>query len=115
MPLFGNSDVVVFGVQVPGFEGTAGMAAIAVDLPSGQEFRQLYAEMRVALPAYAMPIFIRIMSSAHAHSTGWYLFSVNKLDSITRVTSCCTEGFNHRYPSKNNNKTIYLFFFLCVI
>ncbi|XP_063722029.1 long-chain fatty acid transport protein 1-like isoform X2 [Symsagittifera roscoffensis] len=91
MPLFGNSDVVVFGVQVPGFEGTAGMAAIAVDLPSSQEFRQLYAEMRVALPAYAMPIFIRIMSSAHAHSTG--TFKLKKFD-LQR------EGYN---PSQVND------------
>ena len=54
MPLFGNSDVVVYGVQIPGFEGTAGMAAIAADVPSGKELERLYAEMKAALPAYAL-------------------------------------------------------------
>ena len=56
------SDVTVYGVQIPGMEGRAGMATIAgdettLDLPG------LYPRLMEALPKYAIPIFIRLVST----------------------------------------------------
>jgi fatty-acyl-CoA synthase len=50
----------VYGVQVPGADGRAGMAALAIrngDQLDGEEF---YAFAAAALPAYAMPVFVRL-------------------------------------------------------
>ena len=64
--LFNLSDVVVYGVEVPGTEGRAGMAAICNvdDLPPN-----LYQELSHVLPAYAIPVFIRLISEADTTGT----------------------------------------------
>ena len=64
--LFDLSDVVVYGVEIPGTEGRAGMAAICnVDvLPPN-----LYQELSRVLPAYAIPVFIRLISEADTTGT----------------------------------------------
>ena len=56
------NDVTVYGVQIPGMEGRAGMAAIVgdeatLDLPS------LYPRLMEVLPKYAIPIFIRLVNT----------------------------------------------------
>ena len=60
----------VYGVEVPGFEGKAGMAAITVS----SEFAMLgLAEhLRTTLPAYAVPLFLRIQPEAE--TTGTFKF-----------------------------------------
>ncbi|CAG2175067.1 unnamed protein product, partial [Oppiella nova] len=63
------SDCIVFGVEVYGCEGKAGMAVIA-----SQDFEinlvQLADNLRIQLPAYAMPVFVRITDNIEA--TGSY-------------------------------------------
>jgi fatty-acyl-CoA synthase len=57
----GVTDAAVYGVAVPGVEGRAPMAALAVDDTFDlAEFRQAAAER---LPAYARPLFLRIVPS----------------------------------------------------
>jgi len=76
----GLSDVVVYGVPVPGCEGRAGMASIAVndmDLPG------FYSHLKQALPSYAIPCFIRF--SQKIETTGTF-----KLPKV----SLQKEGFN---------------------
>ncbi len=53
----GVLDVTVYGVEVPGRDGRAGMAAIVVD----ESFRiaGLYSHLAAQLPAYARPLFLR--------------------------------------------------------
>ncbi|CAB0005671.1 unnamed protein product [Nesidiocoris tenuis] len=53
-------DCVVYGVEVPGAEGRAGMAAI-VDKELNINMSKLADGLKKALPAYARPIFIRII------------------------------------------------------
>ena len=48
----------VYGVAVPGAEGRAGMAALAVG--PGFDLAHLHAEMATRLPAYARPLFLRL-------------------------------------------------------
>ena len=55
----GVTDVTVYGVRVPGFDGRAGMAAIAVN--GRFDPAPLYAHVTERLPSYARPMFIRIV------------------------------------------------------
>src|SRR5437762_12913730 len=62
----GVSDAVVYGVGVPGTEGRAGMAAVVV--AAQFELAALRRHLQ-ALPAYARPLFIRIVPTVDAHGT----------------------------------------------
>lgn len=66
--VLGLTDCVVYGVTVPGAEGRAGMAAI-LDPDHKTDLDLLLPELRKALPAYAVPMFIRLLSSMDATST----------------------------------------------
>ncbi|CAG9764412.1 unnamed protein product [Ceutorhynchus assimilis] len=55
-------DAVVYGVQIPGTEGRAGMAAI-VDSDNNLDLEKLASGLRSKLPGYAIPMFLRIMDS----------------------------------------------------
>ncbi len=62
------TDVVVYGVEIPGVEGRAGMAAIAgttdtIDLST------LPSLLRRSLPAYAVPLFVRLIKCADVTGT----------------------------------------------
>ncbi len=63
----GIHDAVVYGVTVPGHEGRAGMAALTV----GADFTPgvLPAHLEAHLPAYAWPVFLRIVPSISATAT----------------------------------------------
>lgn len=55
-------DCAVYGVEIPGTEGKAGMASI-VD-PSGTvDLKTLYKKISNQLPSYACPLFIRILGN----------------------------------------------------
>ena len=54
----GVADAAAYGVAVPGTEGRAGMAALAVH--TGFELPTLHAHIRDSLPPYARPLFIRL-------------------------------------------------------
>jgi fatty-acyl-CoA synthase len=63
----GVKQAVVYGVHVPGAEGTAGMAAI---LPDGTlDLAALHAHLARQLPSYARPVFLRITDAITATST----------------------------------------------
>ncbi|XP_074386353.1 long-chain fatty acid transport protein 1 isoform X4 [Zonotrichia albicollis] len=66
--LLGQADVAVYGVEIPGVEGRAGMAAIAdpgarVDVPA------LYPALCPLLPPYARPVFIRLTAQLDSTCT----------------------------------------------
>jgi fatty-acyl-CoA synthase len=63
----GVSDAAVYGVAVPNAEGRAGMAALVVDATfSLSRFRR---DVVAALPAYACPVFVRIMAAIELTGT----------------------------------------------
>jgi solute carrier family 27 fatty acid transporter 1/4 len=68
------TEAVVFGVEIPGEEGRAGMAAIVAD--KIDEIK-LSAELRSELPAYAMPLFIRLVKDVE--HTGTFKVKKNTL------------------------------------
>ena len=55
----GLRDCVVYGVQIPGTEGRAGMAAIA-DPGKTLDLQKLTEAINNSLPSYARPLFLRI-------------------------------------------------------
>ncbi len=66
-------DVVVYGVEVPGNEGRAGMAAIESTLNSGVKMEYithtLAGTLFQALPSYAVPRFLRLVPSVELTGT----------------------------------------------
>ncbi|EDO43421.1 predicted protein [Nematostella vectensis] len=72
----GLRDVVVYGVEVPGAEGKAGMMAI-VDTENSLELDDLACQFKTALPSYARPRFVRVMKAVDL--TGTFKFQKFKL------------------------------------
>lgn len=62
------SDVVVYGVSVPGCEGKAGMAAIA-DPDRVVDLDHLLSAMKKSLPFYSIPIMIRVVDKIETTGT----------------------------------------------
>ena len=71
----GLKDCVVYGVQVPGTEGRAGMAAIA-DPGKSLDLQQLAIAMKKNLPAYARPLFIRLLDEIETTGMMGFVFSL---------------------------------------
>ena len=69
--LLGLRDVVVFGVQIPGTEGRAGMAVIP-DPERTVDLAILYSGVIQRLPSYARPVFVRFVKELS--STGTHKF-----------------------------------------
>jgi fatty-acyl-CoA synthase len=72
----GVQEVTVYGVRAGQEEGRAGMAALVVDNTFDME--RLAATVEADLPAYAQPIFIRVMNSLATTGT----FKVRKQDLV---------------------------------
>lgn len=66
----------VYGVEVPGFDGRAGMAALA--LKPGAHFapQSFYEHALRSLPAYAVPAFVRLLAQTELTAT----FKLKKVD-----------------------------------
>lgn len=82
----------VYGVEVPGSEGRAGMAAITV--AGGFVMEGLADHLRGSLPVYAVPLFIRIQPEAQ--TTGTFKF---------RKVELVKQGFD---PSRINDPVWFL-------
>jgi fatty-acyl-CoA synthase len=63
----GVVDAAVYGVSVPGAEGRAGMAALVAD--SDFDLAELRRALLERLPAYARPLFIRIVTAIELTGT----------------------------------------------
>ncbi len=74
----GVAETVVFGAKIPNTNGRAGMAIIIqIDPKQSFEYTQLYAHLKKDLPAYAIPIFIRIQE--RAETTGTFKYKKTKV------------------------------------
>ena len=67
----GNRDVIVYGVEVVGCEGRAGMAAV-VDTDGSLRCQDILEQLKGYLPSYAIPLFVRIIKEAAVTGTGKY-------------------------------------------
>jgi len=73
--VIGLRDCVVYGVEVPGAEGRAGMAAIP-DPERKVDVEKMFAGMTDKLPSYARPIFLRFVDEIDLTAT----FKLKKRD-----------------------------------
>ncbi|CAH1787370.1 unnamed protein product [Owenia fusiformis] len=64
-------DAVCYGVEIPGNEGRAGMVAI-VDEHQSVDLDHLADGLKKSLPAYARPVFVRLIKSVDEHMTGTF-------------------------------------------
>jgi acyl-CoA synthetase (AMP-forming)/AMP-acid ligase II len=64
-------EAVVYGVEVPNYEGRAGMACVVLASPEHELFPwiDLYQHLETSLPKYAQPLFIRIQAQTEVTST----------------------------------------------
>ena len=76
MQIPGVEEANVYGVEVPGAEGRAGMAAL-VTAP-GFDLGVLQARVDAELPAYARPVFLRLSPAIEATGT----FKYRKVDAV---------------------------------
>lgn len=70
------ADVAVYGVEVPGAEGRAGMAAVASPT-SNCDLESFAQTLKKELPLYARPIFLRFLPELH--KTGTFKFQKTEL------------------------------------
>jgi fatty-acyl-CoA synthase len=63
----GITEATVYGVQIPGTEGAAGMAALVVD--GTLDLAELRRHLARALPSYARPLFLRIQDKIAVTAT----------------------------------------------
>jgi fatty-acyl-CoA synthase len=59
----------VYGVEVPGADGRAGMATVSLSDASDFDGRAFYAHVVSALPAYATPVFLRLQTDQEVTGT----------------------------------------------
>jgi len=59
----------VYGVEVPGAEGRAGMAAVVLESCARVDGEALFEGLEATLPAYARPAFVRIQDAPELTST----------------------------------------------
>ena len=71
----GITQANVYGVKVPGTDGRAGMASLVAQNPLDLE--ALHAHMKLQLPAYARPVFLRI--GQNTDTTGTFKFKKTNL------------------------------------
>ena len=57
-----QTDSVVYGVDIPGVEGKAGMAAIVEDVAKF-DLEKFLSRLKAELPTYAIPLFIRLVGT----------------------------------------------------
>lgn len=60
-------EAVVYGVEIPGQEGRAGMAAILAS--NGIDLKGLAFHLKTNLPAYARPLFVRLIKDVDRTGT----------------------------------------------
>ena len=66
----GVGEAVVYGVEISGTNGRAGMACIRMDrAPADFDFQGLLSELRRELPAYAVPLFLRLSEKMETTGT----------------------------------------------
>lgn len=70
-------EAVVYGVEIPGHSGRAGMATVVLRLAAAGWERSVWESLQNELPRYAQPLFVRIVTEIE--KTGTQKYKKNKL------------------------------------
>lgn len=68
----GVEDAVVYGVEIPGTNGRCGMAALRLSEGAQMDAAQLAEHLDRELPAYAVPLFLRLLQQVETTGTFKY-------------------------------------------
>ncbi len=71
------AEAVVYGVEIPNTNGRAGMAAITPQNGMTIDFKELLAGFKKEMPAYAIPVFLRLQQLME--TTGTFKYQKNNL------------------------------------
>lgn len=71
------AEAVVYGVEIPNTNGRAGMAAITPHDGMAIDFKELLAGFKKEMPAYAIPVFLRLQQLME--TTGTFKYQKNNL------------------------------------
>ena len=88
------AEAVVYGVEIANTNGRAGMAAITPHEGHEVNFGTLLAHVKAELPAYAVPLFLRVKMAME--TTGTFKYQKSGLKN---------EGFD---PAKTGNEAVYV-------
>ncbi len=81
------TEAVVYGVEIPNTNGRAGMAAITLadraEL-NEQDLAQMLVSFKKCLPAYAVPVFLRVQKQVETAGTFKYQRTSSKNKPLTR-------------------------------
>ena len=91
------AEAVVYGVGIPNTNGRAGMAAITLSegtTLTEQDLQQMATQFKKCVPAYAVPVFLRIQKQVE--TTGTFKYQKNKLKE---------QSFD---PNKNDERLLVL-------
>lgn len=96
------AEAVVYGVEIPNTNGRAGMAAITlVDgvQVTAEDFSDMLSQFKKQLPAYAVPVFLRIQQQME--TTGTFKYQKNKLKDQAFDPNKCGERVLAWIPGSN--------------
>jgi citronellyl-CoA synthetase len=68
----GIEEAVVYGVEVPGADGRCGMAALRLSAGQPLDAKGLASHLQAKLPAYAIPLFVRLLDEVETTGTFKY-------------------------------------------
>ena len=87
-------EAVAYGVEIPNTNGRAGMASITPSVPSEElDFKDIYQFCRENMPAYAIPLFLRVKEQME--TTGTFKYQKSHLKD---------EAY---YPEKTKGESVY--------
>ena len=92
----GVEDAVVYGVEIPGTNGRCGMAALRLSADTRLDTQALAAHLDAELPAYAAPVFIRLMGEVE--TTGTFKYKKTDLKQAAYNPSTVAEPMWVRLP-----------------
>ncbi len=95
----GIEDAVVYGVEIPGTNGRCGMAALRLAPALQLDCHQLAAHMDRELPAYAAPLFVRLLREVE--TTGTFKYKKNELKTVAYNPLLVTDPLYVRLPGSS--------------
>ena len=96
----GIEDAVVYGVEIPQTNGRCGMAALRLSTDTRLDAKALAVYLDQAMPAYAAPLFIRLLSAVDV--TGTFKYKKSDLKQAAYDPELCSDPLLVRLPGSKS-------------
>ncbi|KAF1051819.1 MAG: Long-chain-fatty-acid--CoA ligase FadD17 [Stenotrophomonas maltophilia] len=94
----GVDDAVVYGVEIAGTDGRCGMAALRLAAGHALDGEALAAYLDRELPAYAVPVFVRLLEQVE--TTGTFKYKKTDLKASAYDLGLCSDALHVRRPGE---------------